>query len=178
IRFLKERRVYAAVQRAIRQAILDEAHMPGWGNDTGINKQSAMNRAPISNEGLPSESIELDLDIEEEIVGTQFIASSNGDETSAYPRDNPWITVTEEETGTKPPLLSRLWQSHVHGHDDQINDTASMVSTDRTPTNRTPANGISTDRASADRTPARGVTTFQDTDSQGRDTADIASSQE
>ncbi len=127
IRFLKERRVYAAVQRAIRQAILEEAQMPGWGNDKGINKQSAMNRAPISYEGLPSESIELDLDIEEEIVGTQFIASSNGDETSAYPRDNPWITVTEEETGTKPPLLSRLWQSHVHGHDDQTNDVVSLA---------------------------------------------------
>src|SRR6266480_1314840 len=127
IRFLKERRVYAAVQRAIRQAILEEAQMPGWGNDTGINKQSTMNRAPISNVILPSESIELDLDIEKEIVGTRFIASSNGDETSAYPRDNPWITVTEEETGTKPPLLSRLWQSHVHGHDDQTNDVVSLA---------------------------------------------------
>ncbi len=127
IRFLKERRVYAAVQRAIRQAILEEAQMSGWGNDTGINKQSTMNRAPISNVILPSESIELDLDIEDENVGTQFIASSNGDGPTTYPRDNPWITVTEEETGTKPPLLSRLWQSHVRGHDDQINDVVSLA---------------------------------------------------
>ncbi len=130
IRFLKERRVYAAVQRAVRHAILQEAHMPGWGNDTVISKQGTIHRAPTSDERLPSESIELDLDIEEEDVGTPFIASSNNVESLAYPRDNPWITVTEEETGTKPPLLSRLWQSHVRGHDDQTNDTAE---------NRTPA---------------------------------------
>ena len=103
IRFLKERRVYAAVQRAVRQAILQDAQMPGWGNDTVISKQGAMNRAPTSNERLSSESIELDLDIEEE--EEQFIAPSNGEESPAFPRDNPWITVTEEETGTKPPLL-------------------------------------------------------------------------
>ncbi len=126
IRFLKERRVYAAVQRAIRQAILEEAQMSGWGNDR-VAIQGAINRAPTSNERLSSESIELDLDIEDENVGTQFIASSNGDGPTTYPRDNPWITVTEEETGTKPPLLSRLWQSHVRGHDDQINDVVSLA---------------------------------------------------
>src|SRR5205807_6923116 len=115
IRFLRERRVYAAVQRAVRQAILQEAQMPGWGNDASVSKQDAKNRAPTSNEKLPSESIELDineldLDIEEENAETQFVASSNGDESSEFPRDNPWLTVTEEETGTKPPMLSRLWQ--------------------------------------------------------------------
>ena len=154
IRFLKERRVYAAVQRAVRQAILQEAHMPGWGNDTLISKQGAMNRAPTSDEKLPSESVELDLDeldldIEEEDVGTQFIVPSNGEEAPAYPQDNPWITVTEEETGTKPPMLSRLWQSHVHGNDERAHDT--------------------TDTVSANRTPARGVPTFQDVSAQDRD---------
>ncbi|MGZ3615788.1 MAG: DNA mismatch repair endonuclease MutL [Ktedonobacteraceae bacterium] len=157
IRFLKERRVYAAVQRAVRQAILQDAHMPGWGNDTVISKQGAMNRAPTSNERLAAESIELDLDIEEE--EEQFIASSNGEEAPAFPRDNPWITVTEEETGTKPPLLSRLWQSHVR----QTDDAASRVSANRD---------------TADRTPARGVPTFQDGDSQGRDAVDLSSPQE
>src|SRR6266571_2991769 len=152
IRFLKERRVYAAVQRAIRRAILEEAQMPGWGNDTLISKQGAINRAPTSNERLPSESIELDLDTEEENVGTQFIASSNGDEPSTYPRDNPWITVTEEETGTKPPLLSRLWQSHVRGQDDQINDTTSLA-----PAMSTVSGGDGTS------------TTFPDSGSQDRD---------
>ena len=149
IRFLKERRVYAAVQRAVRQAILEEAHMPGWGNDRAAI-QGAINRDPTSYERLPSETIELDLDTEEENVGTQFIAPSNSDESSAYPRDNPWITVSEEETGTKPPMLSRLWQSHVRGHDDQTNDTVSLA-------------------------PARDATTFQDVNFQDRDVVDISS---
>ncbi len=170
IRFLKERRVYAAVQRAVRQAILQDAHMPGWGNDTVISKQGAMKRSPTSDERLPSESIELDLDIEEE--EEQFIAPSNGEESPAFPRDNPWITVTEEETGTKPPMLSRLWQSHVRGHDDQTDDTASMISANGTPTEQ----DTRRIRTHTNRTPARGVPTFQDNDSLDRDAADIASS--
>jgi DNA mismatch repair protein MutL len=165
IRFLKERRVYAAVQRAVRQTILKDAHMPGWGNDTAISNQNAMNRTITPDERLPPESIELDLDIEEEDVGAQYIGPSNGGELPTYPRDNPWITVTEEETGTKPPLLSRLWQSHVRGQDDQINDTMSMVSADRTHANRTPTQ----------RTPARGVPTFQDNGSQDKDVVDMPS---
>ncbi len=184
IRFLRERRVYAAVQRAIRQAILQEAQMPGWGNDASISKQDAKNRAPTSNEILPSESVELDLDeldldIEEEKVGTQSIVSSNGDETSEFPRDNPWITVTEEETGTKPPLLSRLWQSHVRGQDEQTHDTMDTVSANMTPASSTPTamalensthtSGTPINRTDASRTPARGVPTFQDVDSQDRD---------
>jgi DNA mismatch repair protein MutL len=175
IRFLKERRVYAAVQRAVRQAILQEAQMPGWGNDTLAGKQDAMNRVPPPDEGLPSESIELDLDFDEENIETQFIASSNEEEESPiYPQDNPWVTVTEEETGTKPPLLSRLWQSHVHSQDEQAHDTINMAPangtpTDMAPTNRTPADMATMDRTHASRTPARGVPTFQDGDSQGRD---------
>src|SRR5207302_1029364 len=56
---------------------------------------------------------------EDEVASLAFdIPSSdrNGEEpaTSAFPQDNPWLTVTEEESGTRPPLLSRLWQSHVH----------------------------------------------------------------
>ena len=164
IRFLKERRVYAAVQRAVRQAILLDAHMPGWGNDTVISKQGEMNRASTSDERLSSKSIELELDIEEENVEEQIIAPSNGDEAPAFPRDNPWITVTEEETGTKPPLLSRLWQSHVRGHDDQTDDTASLISANGMPASSTPEN-----RTPAKRTPARGVPTFQDNGSQDRD---------
>jgi DNA mismatch repair protein MutL len=174
IRFLKERRVYAAVQRAVRQAILQEAHMPGWGNDTLISTQGAINSAPTSNKGLPAESIELGLD--DENVGAQFIASSNSDEEApSYPSDNPWITVTEEETGTKPPLLSRLWQSHVRGNDDQAHEPVDMVSAnsspvDIEPTNRTPARGGSLESDVENRTPARGTvsggdgmsTTFQD----------------
>jgi len=127
IRFLKERRVFAAVQRAVRQTILEEAQMPGWENDKLINKQGTMNRTPTSDTTLPAESIELDMEeYEDNVVDTRFIAPSNGDETSSYPQDNPWLTVTEEETGTKPPVLSRLWQSHVRGHDDQVTDTVNL----------------------------------------------------
>src|SRR5205085_3639308 len=54
--------------------------------------ESAINRAPTE----PFQPTEIDND------------------TLPFPQDNPWLTVTEEETGTKPPLLSRLWQSHVH----------------------------------------------------------------
>ena len=130
IRFLKERRVFAAVQRAVRQTILEEAQMPGWENDKWINKQGTMNRAPTSDTTLPAESIELDMEeYEDNVVGTGFIAPSNGDESSVFPPDNPWLAVTEEETGTKPPLLSRLWQSHVRGHDDQATDTATLAPT-------------------------------------------------
>jgi len=130
IRFLKERRVFAAVQRAVRQTILEEAQMPGWENDKWINKQGTMNRAPTSDTTLPAESIELDMEeYEDTVVGTGFIAPSNGDESSSYPQDNPWLTVTEEETGTKPPVLSRLWQSHVRGHDDQVTDTVNLAPT-------------------------------------------------
>jgi DNA mismatch repair protein MutL len=113
IRFLKERRVYSAVQRAVRQAALEEAEIPRWGNDNRIDQQGVINRAPTT---LPAGSI----------VGARFIAPSNGDESPAYPHDNPWLTVTEEETGTKPPSLSRLWQSHVRRHDDLEKDSTTF----------------------------------------------------
>lgn len=129
IRFLKERRVYAAVLRAVRQAVLEEAGIPKWGNDSRANQQDAMKRVPTSNvASLPEESFELDIGEEEEdLAGTRFITSSNDEEAPAFPQDNPWLTVTEEETGTKPPLSSRLWQSHVRGHDSLETDTASQA---------------------------------------------------
>src|SRR5229473_3584630 len=78
IRFLKERRVYAAVMRAVRRAVLEEAQMPGWENDKWINKQGTMNRAPTSDTTLPAESIELDMEeYEDNVVGTRFTAPSN-----------------------------------------------------------------------------------------------------
>jgi DNA mismatch repair protein MutL len=129
IRFLKERRVYAAVLRAVRQAVLEEAGIPKWGNDSRANQQDTMNRVPPSNTAsLPEESFELDTGEEEEdLAGTRFIASSNDEEAPAFPQDNPWLTVTEEETGTKPPLSSRLWQSHVRGHDSLETDATSQA---------------------------------------------------
>src|SRR5579859_644297 len=49
IRFLKERRVFSAIVRAVRQAVLEEAEIPRWGNDSRSDRQSAINRAPTSN---------------------------------------------------------------------------------------------------------------------------------
>jgi DNA mismatch repair protein MutL len=100
IRFLKERRVYAAVLRAARQTLLAEAEIPTWGNS-----REPIYRAPTvpsANEEIPSASSDIahDTDNTEDLPPT-------------FPQDNPWVTVTEEETGTKPPLSSRLWQSHV-----------------------------------------------------------------
>ncbi|GAC1299565.1 MAG: DNA mismatch repair endonuclease MutL [Ktedonobacteraceae bacterium] len=104
IRFLKERRVYAAVLRAVRGALLEEATMPEWGDGnragTGSRdtipqgaKQGAINRATATAGLAPT--------------------MSEDDADQILPEDNPWLTVAEEETGTKPPILSRLWQSHV-----------------------------------------------------------------
>ena len=52
-------------------------------------------------------------------------------------------------------MLSRLWQSHVRGNDDQTNDTISLAPTPLSP--------------------ARGDTTFQDVNFQDRDVVDISS---
>ncbi len=166
IRFLKERRVYAAVQRAIRQAILEEALMPGWGNGAVASKQGAVNRTSTPDGSISPETVELDYDVEEEDIEAQSILSSNGEEAPAYPKDSPWITVTEEETGTKPPLLSRLWQSHVRSHDDQTHDTVDTASANRTPTRGTVSGGDGM------------FPTFQDLGSEDRDVTNLSSSYE
>src|SRR3989454_5755122 len=96
IRFLKERRVYAEVMRAVRRAVLEEAEIPKWGNDSRANQQDTMKRVPQSNvASLPEESFELDIGEEEEdLAGTRFIATSNDEEAPAFPQANPWLTVT------------------------------------------------------------------------------------
>ncbi len=57
IRFLKERRVYGAVLRAARQALLEEAEMPTWGNARGTyyDTQGAINRAPTADDETTSD---------------------------------------------------------------------------------------------------------------------------
>lgn len=122
IRFLREKRVYSAIQRAVRQAILEEAGIPEWGKGNAgaqfIAPNTPANHASTSSVTFPPEPLELDLEemAEDEVVGAQFIAPTEDDASPAYPQDNPWLTVTEEESGTKPPQLSRLWQSHIHSH--------------------------------------------------------------
>jgi DNA mismatch repair protein MutL len=93
IRFLKERRVFAAILRAVRAALLEEPEMPQW---------SSQKKAPVVSTTTSKEP------------ESAVVPHAEGDaDTTALPQDNPWLTVTEEETGTRPPLLSRLWQSHV-----------------------------------------------------------------
>jgi len=104
IRFLKERRVYAAILRAIRGAVLAEAGVPVW---SGQHMQAVHPERDRAEEVLTDEAF----------VGSPSIERESAAPPAALPQDNPWLTVTEEETGTKPPLLSRLWQSHVNPQD-------------------------------------------------------------
>ncbi len=101
IRFLKERRIYAAILRAIRSAVLTEASVPTWsGQSTQLPQPTRSEPAQTVDDDLA------DLPLDDDDAGVPPL-----------PQDNPWLTVTEEETGTKPPLLSRLWQSHVNPQD-------------------------------------------------------------
>ncbi|MEO7020036.1 MAG: DNA mismatch repair endonuclease MutL [Ktedonobacteraceae bacterium] len=96
IRFLKERRIYAAILRAIRSAVLAEASVPTWSGQSTQLPQ-------------PTQTVDDDL--------ADLPLDEDDAEVPPLPQDNPWLTVTEEETGTKPPILSRLWQSHVNPQD-------------------------------------------------------------
>jgi len=102
IRFLKERRVFAAILRAVRAALLEEPMMAQWkpretesaSDETTNNEQTDAN--PL-----------------EDIGETEDVHPLVDETESALPQDNPWLTVTEEESGTKPPPPSRLWQNHI-----------------------------------------------------------------
>ena len=111
IRFLKERRVYGAVLRAVRSALLEDAEMPSWskGRNGAQSAPATMSQATADRE-----------EHEETMASANPIEPDTDNEATTFPEDNPWITVTEEETGTKPPLLSRLWQSHVHRDEDSV----------------------------------------------------------
>ncbi|GCE18355.1 DNA mismatch repair endonuclease MutL [Dictyobacter kobayashii] len=131
IRFLKERRVYAAILRAVREALLEEPEMPHWdpGQEESAPMRSFANRT-LQQEREAVDSMALDIDEETgevyESGGGQQPAplpSSNAKRT--IPTDNPWMTATEEETGTRPPLLGRLWQSHIHAPERSANDSPS-----------------------------------------------------
>ncbi|GCE26133.1 DNA mismatch repair protein MutL [Dictyobacter alpinus] len=120
IRFLKERRVYANILRGVRAALLEEPEMPQW--DPKQEGSAPVRSFAARTQKQEQEAVESlgDLDVDEE-TGEVYqkgggqqpapgIAATTG---RALPADNPWLTVTEEETGTRPPLLGRLWQSHV-----------------------------------------------------------------
>ncbi|HEY0755815.1 MAG TPA: DNA mismatch repair endonuclease MutL [Ktedonobacteraceae bacterium] len=111
IRFLKERRVYAALLRAIRAAVLSEATIPGWSGQNARVEQEPGTPAPAP---ADDEADFLPLDTPQP---PHHAIPAPAAHKPVLPRDNPWLTVTEEETGTRPPLISRLWQSHVNPKD-------------------------------------------------------------
>ena len=144
IRFLKERRVYAAVLRAVRRALLEEAEMPTWGNNNklAVGNQGAINRAPtpLSEDNVGSAITEQLFAPNTAIPDTSIPntdAPDNDALTPTFPQD-PWLTVTEEETGTKPPLLSRLWQSHIRNDEPVGKKEDKVSSTDGMCTVRAP----------------------------------------
>jgi DNA mismatch repair protein MutL len=151
IRFLRERRVYAAILRAVRQAILQDADIPQWNNDsvgTRFIASSPIASAPTTSisgtSAIPSgpdSDYENDLDLPDDVAGVDGDEVEDAMSTGAgadamnrvptedengvvLPQDNPWLTVTEEETGSRPPMLSRLWQSHVRRQDETGKDAS------------------------------------------------------
>ncbi len=119
IRFLKERRVFSAILKATRQVLLEEPEIPQW--------------QPAQQQAGPT-SLDEDLstiDSVEQDDETTANATSNHEIAQPLPLDSPWITVAEEETGTKPPILSRLWQSHIHSVAKSDNSTDANI--DREP---------------------------------------------
>lgn len=117
IRFLKERRVFATILRAVRAALLEEPAMPQWQTKQEPHSFPATVQVQIASTEEPlNEALFAD---DETIPHTDTRTTSAPREplpqaAQTIPTDSPWITVTEEETGTTPPLLGRLWQSHVH----------------------------------------------------------------
>ncbi|HLI68785.1 MAG TPA: DNA mismatch repair endonuclease MutL [Ktedonobacteraceae bacterium] len=115
IRFLKERRIYAAILRAIRGAALAEAAVPTW---SGQNMSAEREEPARSASADDADDLPLD---------------EAGSPAPELPQDSPWLTVTEEETGTRLPSISRLWQSHVNPKDHTTGKNAQNVSLLLTP---------------------------------------------
>jgi DNA mismatch repair protein MutL len=129
IRFLKERRVFAAILRAVRAALLEEPEMPEW--------------KPREVQVRDDEDAlaELQLEDAKEQSDSNVPASEPDDKREThFPQDNPWLTVTEEESGTRPPLMSRLWQSHIHKTQDAgitpFNDMSAPTTSKKKPSER------------------------------------------
>src|SRR5579883_3048622 len=118
IRFLRERRVYAAILRAVRNALLSEATVPTWSGQhtrVGAGPSTGAGDDPLLDEPQASAAVADELDDDELPLDEP---QENAVRTQpALPQANPWLTVTEEETGTKPPLTGRLWQTHVNPKD-------------------------------------------------------------
>jgi DNA mismatch repair protein MutL len=109
IRFLKERLVFATVLRAVRASLLEEPTMPEW--------KPREVQAQVTDEEDALAELQLE-DTKEQPGEVSRAQVEDNKRTTHIPQDNPWLTVTEEESGTRPPLMSRLWQSHIHKTQD------------------------------------------------------------
>jgi DNA mismatch repair protein MutL len=132
IRFLKERLVFATVLRAVRAALLEEPEMPEW----------KPREVQARDEGDALAELRLEDTKEQPDDTTELIAAEVGNDKREMhiPQDNPWLTVTEEESGTRPPLMSRLWQSHIHKTQDvgvtSFNDMSAPITSKKKPSER------------------------------------------
>jgi DNA mismatch repair protein MutL len=127
IRFLKERRVFSAILKATRQALLEEPEVPKWHPTPPPAKTVSISASSSSSSDMLDEEFTIDNE-------TTTPANSHDEIAQSLPLDSPWITVAEEETGTKPPILSRLWQSHIRSATKQNDstDVINLVSTSST----------------------------------------------
>jgi DNA mismatch repair protein MutL len=114
IRFLKERRVFAAILQAVRAALLEEPEMPEW-KPREIQVQGAGEK---DEDDALAELLLEETEVQSDSNPTLPASASEDKQENRIPQDNPWLTVTEEESGTRPPLMSRLWQSHIHKTQD------------------------------------------------------------
>jgi DNA mismatch repair protein MutL len=106
IRFLKERRVFAAILRAVRAALLQEPEMPTWRTGTSGGEEVEVVTSDQQTETAADNDLATAFAEDEQHV-------ARPENLDQVPMDSPWITVNEEEAGNKPPQLARLWQSHI-----------------------------------------------------------------
>ncbi len=138
IRFLKERRVFAAILRAVRGALLEEPEIPQWPRTERPQEVSHSPIPPVpeneaQNVGIgqaqstgSAQGTIPTAPVRDPLLDEAFDDVANTEQLDTLPSDNPWITVLEEETGTKPPHLSRLWQSHIRSTATGIDPRAQM----------------------------------------------------
>ncbi len=125
IRFLKERRVFAAILRAVRAALLEEPEMPEW---KPREVQAEATQVNDEEDALAELQLE-DAEGQPDTDAAPSPSDPDHKRKTHFPQDNPWLTVTEEESGTRPPLMSRLWQSHIHKTQDvtPLNDVSPSI---------------------------------------------------
>jgi DNA mismatch repair protein MutL len=142
IRFLKERRIFAAILKATRQALLEETGIPQWQPVQQQTSPTSKNSSTTvsSSSDILDEDLFI-LDDTQQNNDNAAPATTNDEIAQPLPLDSPWITVAEEEAGTKPPMLSRLWQSHIRSsatgretHADTSRSSTDLQSTQQSET--------------------------------------------